>query len=310
MNKKRSWLVMLLFIAQASLSGLHFGSFMEKASASERISEMMQTLTPKGWEIYDRVKRFTPENLYEQINGRAEFFVAYDMIEMTFVSFINKSHEEQFIDLSVYNMGTALNAFGVFSAERSPGEKPVELGRAASHSDANYYVWKGQYYIRVIPSHVSEPLRQTSFELARNLTDFVTESDASVWGFHIMPKEDLIQGSLTYFRVDALGLDFMTNIFIGKYRKGEILIKAFLSRQETEKSVASMIKKYAGYAGRYGEGFETLHLDGLKLISCDMGSDYDIVFQKGRLMGGVLSVKERELAVKAAIEFWKQLPND
>jgi hypothetical protein len=79
--------------------------------------------------IRDDVKQFTPENLYEQINGCASFFLAYDMIRMTYVSFVNSDETTQFINLSIYNMGTPNNAFGVFSAERSQGESPLELGR-------------------------------------------------------------------------------------------------------------------------------------------------------------------------------------
>jgi hypothetical protein len=41
-----------------------------------------------------------------------------------------------------------------------------------------------------------------------------------------------------------------------------------------------------------------------------MGGSYDVVFYKGQLMGGVSSVEDRDLAVRSAIELWKQLPMD
>jgi len=33
-------------------------------TSAEKISLMVASLTPKGWELYDKVKQFTPENLY------------------------------------------------------------------------------------------------------------------------------------------------------------------------------------------------------------------------------------------------------
>ncbi len=93
--------------------------------ASQSLPVMVAGSTPKGWQIFDEIKQFTPENLYEQINGRASFFLAYDMIKMTYVSFVNSVNPAQFIDLSIYNMGTTTNAFGVFSTERSPGDPPL-----------------------------------------------------------------------------------------------------------------------------------------------------------------------------------------
>jgi hypothetical protein len=83
--------------------------------ASQSLPVTVAGFTPKGWRIFDEVKQFTPENLYEQINGRASFFLAYDMIMMTTVSFAKNSDETaKFINLSIYDMGTPTNAFGVF----------------------------------------------------------------------------------------------------------------------------------------------------------------------------------------------------
>ena len=39
----------------------------------------------------------------------------------------------------------------------------------------------------------------------------------------------------------------------------------------------------------------------------EMQPYFDVVFQKGNLVAGVLSVKEKELAVKAAVEMFNQL---
>ena len=45
----------------------------------------------------------------------------------------------------------------------------------------------------------------------------------------------------------------------------------------------------------------------MELVSCDMGGSDDVVFHKGRLMGGVSDVEKRDLAIRAALEIWQQL---
>ena len=67
--------------------------------ASQSLPVMVSGSTPKGWQIFDGVKQFTPEYLYEQINGRASFFLAYDMIRVTYVSFVDQDGVEKFINL-------------------------------------------------------------------------------------------------------------------------------------------------------------------------------------------------------------------
>ncbi|MCJ7773150.1 MAG: hypothetical protein MUP22_08470, partial [Desulfobacterales bacterium] len=99
--------------------------------ASKNLPKIVSGLTPENWKLYDTVKQFTPENLYEHINGRAEFFIAYDVVSMTFANFVKNDLNGPFVDLFIYDMGTPTNAFGVFSAERSHEGTPLKIGRDA-----------------------------------------------------------------------------------------------------------------------------------------------------------------------------------
>jgi hypothetical protein len=275
--------------------------------ASQSLPVMVAGSTPKGWQIFDEIKQFTQENLYEQINGRASFFLAYDIIRMTYVSFVNSDETTQFINLSIYDMGTPTNAFGVFSAERSLGESPLDLGRAGYRSDANYFIWKGQYYIRIISSETTDEFQRIAMDLARKVTDFLLDSGEQVWGLTALPLTDRMPESVQYFKVDAMGLDFMRNTYTATYRKGNTLVTAFLSQQDSVESARANVVRYAKYAKKYGKGIDRLKAGEVELVSCDMGGSYDVVYQKGRLIGGVSYVEDRGLAIRVAIEMWEKL---
>ena len=59
--------VMVVALMPACFSG--------QLDASQNLAEAVAGVTPQGWQIFDAVKQFTPETLYEQINGRASFFL-------------------------------------------------------------------------------------------------------------------------------------------------------------------------------------------------------------------------------------------
>ena len=278
--------------------------------ASQSLPVMVADSTPKGWEIFDEVKQFTPENLYGQINGRASFFLAYDMIRMTYVSFVNNDKASQFINLSIYNMATPTNAFGVFSAERSQGDSPLDLGRASYRADANYFVWKGQYYIQIISSEATDEFQRIGMDLARKVTDFLLDSGEQVWGLTALPLTDRMSESVQYFKVDAMGLDFMRNTYTATYHKANTLVTAFLSRQDSAESARATMVQYAKYAKKYGKGIDRLKAGKVELVSCDMGESYDVIYQKGRLIGGVSYVEDRDLAIRVAIEMWENLRSE
>jgi len=279
----------------------------EQLAASQSPAEAVSGFTPQGWQISGGVKQFTPEKLYEQINGRASFFLAYDMVRMTYVSFVYGDETAKFIDLSIYDMGTPTNAFGVFSAERSPGESPLDLGRAGYRSGANYFIWQGRSYIRIISSDATDEFKQVGIELARKVTGFLPDSGESVWGLAVLPLTDRMPQSVQYFKVDAMGLDFMRNTYTAEYRKDNTLVTAFLSRQDSVQSARATVARYTRFAEKYGNGIERIKAGEVELVSCDMGGSYDVVFHKGPLMGGVSAVEDRSLAIRVASEIRQQL---
>jgi hypothetical protein len=272
------------------------------------LSSNLAGLTPEDWELYGEVLRFTPENLYEKINGRAEFYLAYDMVEMTFAGFEKSGDESRFVDVSVYDMGTPTHAFGVFSTERSHEASHLELGRDAYRSGANYYIWKGQYYIQIIAADATDELQRIGEDLARKTTDLVSDSGESVWGLDALPEEDRVPGSERYFLVDAMGLDFMRNTYIAQYNKDGSVVSAFLSQRDSPEEAQAAVAQYEEHANRYGKGVTNHAAEGASLISCDMGGSFDVVFQKGHVVAGVSEVEEQDVAILASVDLWRRLP--
>jgi len=278
-----------------------------KSFASRNLTEAMARYTPQGWQIVGEVKQFTPQTLYEQINGRATFFLSYDMIRMTFVSFGYGDESAKFVDLSIYDMGTPTNAFGVFSGERSPGESPLGLGRAGYRSGANYFLWQGRYYIRIISSGSTGEFKRIGLELARQMTDFLPDAGEPVWGLAALPLKDRVPQSVQFLKTDAMGLDFMRNTYMAQYRKGSSQVSAFLSRRDSVQSARDTVVQYARFAEKYGRGIERLQVGEAELMVCDMGGSFDVVFHKGDTVGGVSDVEDRALAIRTATELWQQL---
>jgi len=271
------------------------------------LAEMLDALTPKGFKIHGRVMWFTPANLYELIDGRAEFYLAYDMVKMCFVRLATSPDSAIFINVSIYDMATPTNAFGVFSAERPPNSTQLKLGRDAYRSAADYYIWKGQYYVQVVVPDVSVELRQTAMDMAGKLTESLHDSKEPVWGLTALPKANLVPQSVRYYLVDAMALDFMRNTYTARYKTGETEVTVFLSRRDSVESAQATAAKFTEHANLYGDEVNRLTVDGIELLFCDMGGIYDIMFQKGCLVAGVTEVEDQNTAVQAAIDLSRQL---
>ena len=73
---------------------------------------------PDELEVFGPVESFTPENLYDKIDGKAELYLAAGVVGMRCQRFALKPAGEQWLEWFVYDMGTMPQAFSVFSTQR------------------------------------------------------------------------------------------------------------------------------------------------------------------------------------------------
>jgi hypothetical protein len=279
----------------------------DNPASQKNLARLINDFTPEHWKIYDRVMHFTPKTLYQQINGRAEYYIAYNVVGLTFASLDNEADSDISLNISIFDMGSPINAFGAFSGERSNEFQSLDLGREAYVTDANYYIWHGQYYIQIMALDTLKVLKTVGADIAKKLTIVLEDSREPVWGLTMLPEANRVPHSIQYFAVDAMGLDFMRNTFIAKYRIGETVLSAFLSKDISSESAQRTLNNFTIHAKQYGSGSCLISRDNIQLLSCDMGGSYDVIFQKDSFIAGVTGIENENMAIQAAIDLWKQI---
>jgi len=247
---------------------------------------LLDGLVPDGWRQMGPVEAFDAGNLYEKINGRAEQYLAYDVLGLECLSLTEPNG--QFIDLFVYDMGQPLNAFGIFSVERAPDQPTADLGREGYRAESSFFFWKGRHYVQILSSDRTEPNRQTAADIARLLDDRLAGDDRAIWGLALLPEEGRKPGTVQYFKRDALSLDFLANAFTATYLQDGAEVTAFLSQQDSPEEATRTLAAYREYLESYGEIVEQSAVDGGERLVGDLGGFYDAIFRKGDLVAGVV----------------------
>ncbi|MEX0324140.1 MAG: DUF6599 family protein [Puniceicoccaceae bacterium] len=278
-----------------------------KDTSSVNLSTYMQAITPEGWQLSDKPEYFTAENLYEEINGRAEFYLAYNVIGMTISVYEIEPNQEPFFECSVYDMGTHLNAYGVYSGERSQVAEALDLGRQAYRSGASFFIWQGQYYCRIVASDDDAELVELGRQLAKKLIGVLPDNGQSIPGLKALPKKNRIPHSDKYFLVDAFSLDFMVHTFTAKYAYQGSNVTQFVSMQESKADATDALNQYEEYAKRYGERVSIHRGDKASFVVCDMNGYYDVVFQKQSSFAGVTNCQDENRAITIAQQLWAEL---
>ena len=272
----------------------------EMKAVTETIAKALEGLTPEGFAQKSPVERYTAVNLYEKIDGRSELFQSYDVTGMTFVTFSKADDPTKFIDVFLYDMTTPLGAFGVYSVERSSGSEAIATGNGGHRTKTDLFFRKGQYYASILTSGPDEEVQKAASALAETLAKRLKGKGAEIWGLAMLPAKNRVDDTVQYLMVDALGLDFLTNVFLAQYRDGEAGFTAFVARCKSAENAAEVLAKYKAYLEEFGAMAEPARIEGASVMFADVGGgSFDGACQVGDFIVGVTAVKGRDAAVKA-----------
>jgi hypothetical protein len=182
-----------------------------------------------GWSE-GQVAQYTEDNLYEKIDGRADYFRAFQFKRLHSVLVTSDKDSAVTVDVEMYDVSNNANALGAYSGERPPNAKVEVTAAGLHHFDRNaLYLARGPFYIRVIGSDetpvVSEKLRQIAEKM---LTDVGGEPLPWAYGLFI-GQMNLSADKITYSAKNAFSLAFADDVWAVRPQGKETDLELFVS---------------------------------------------------------------------------------
>ncbi len=167
-----------------------------------------------GWTPQGEPTTYDAEGLWELINGAADTFLAYGFENVTVQRYIN---EGTTASIAVYDMGTPLDAFGIYRAE-APSEEPALQIGAESMVSPPYQalLLKDRYYVKVEASE-GDIDRATGEVLVTAIADALPGESSLPPEFAALPKDGMIPGSAQYTRQSLFGLSELSDCVHANY---------------------------------------------------------------------------------------------
>ncbi len=198
-----------------------------------------------GWQWDFEPEIFTPENLYEYINGEAEVYIDYEFIEMVTASHARQEDPMASVTFDIYDMGTPLNAFGIYSNYRRPVLEFGAIGEEAIVSDLNIRFWKGTFFVQVNAGSMDETVRESLPKYAGKIADSIGRAELPAAVF-ILPEEGQVPHTLRYMARGLLGQEAFSRSYEAKYMLPSGECSAFLvpkdSPDEAREALVTFIR--------------------------------------------------------------------
>jgi hypothetical protein len=211
----------------------------------------------KGWKPVREAGLYQPDNLWEYINGAAEQFLSYGFEELRVCDISDGTIT---VTLYIYNMGTPLNAFGIYNSERSENDAPLKIGtEAVVLPPYQCLMLKDMNYIK-IDAYEGEIGQSLGVSLLKAVAEVLPGSNDFPDALNALPEKDRIEGSQSYVRESFLGLSELQNCVYAKYKmSNEHIVKIFRIEGDIHRPIESHWKELNSRWKPLGEDPNTLY---------------------------------------------------
>jgi hypothetical protein len=289
-----------------------------------------------GFADAGEIEFFGTDEMYIKIDGKDGAYFAYDVISLEYRSFKRveeaaagaagagqdaqeeMSYEDemggyghhgdgQYIDIYLYDMGSPLTAFGIYSMERSYDPVKAGIGRDSNLDGDSIFFWQGNYYGQVIASEPDIGLGPGVKQVAQALAAKIEDDGQPLKGIELMQIACVQENSIKYLHMDALGQEYLGRLFMADIERNGVEFTFFIHQAETAEEAAQTASKYTDFIKDMGELKREFKLADAQCWHGVMFNQHELYFTKGKLFGGINSTDQPEAAEALLLDYLSQV---
>ncbi|HUW17815.1 MAG TPA: DUF6599 family protein [Sedimentisphaerales bacterium] len=300
-----------IFLKQRSSDISRFG--LDAASAQQSAQESLSalnedralaSLAPPGFGALSKTETYTAENLYEKINGKADFYVDAGFESLSTQRFISRDNENLWMEVYVFDMGNIRNAFSVYSRQKRPGVEALPGMQFGYKTTNALYLVLSRYYIELVGSVESDTLLASMAEAGQKArTVLPVNDDARIPELSLFPPENLVPDSAKLYLTDTFGFDGLTDTFAAQYIIGNETITAFFSKRPDTANARTVAEAYLNFlleSGGSAKPTTSNILQALNAKVVDLYGTSEVVLATGPFVAGVHEADNQQAAEKLA----------
>ena len=221
----------------------------------------LAALLPKsiqGWEAVQKDAVYDRQTLYDYLDGGAEVYLAFDFKNVFVRKYSGPGQNE--IALDIYDMGSAADAFGVFSCDRQDEEAGV--GQESEYGPGLLRFWQGPYFVSITVAGDEKEAEKAVLALGRAAVPCLGSPGAKPGLLQSLPQAGLRPNRTCYFHgvinlnnrfflasENILNLGRETNCVLAEYGPGEaepvrLLLVQYPGEAQARAGLESFMKSY------------------------------------------------------------------
>jgi hypothetical protein len=209
----------------------------------------------EGWVMKEKIDTYTEKDLYKYINGEAELYYPYGFKALATAVYVRSDNPEVGIIADIYEMGSPIDAFGVYSRYRDPDEEQISIGAEGFVNESQLLFSKNRYFVRLSPSGTVTMERSVFIACAHSIAEKIPGDSSILKVLDILKIPDIIQKTETYIVQGVLGYAFFKKGLTADAKLDGNVIRVFVVMEDSSESSRKAFDEYNVYLEKSGAEF-------------------------------------------------------
>ncbi len=218
-----------------------------------RPSSSLLALLPEvpGWELAEEPRLYQPDNLFEYIDGAAESYLSYGFKELVVAQY-KRPDGPGTLTLEIYRLDSTKAAFGIYSAERYPESRFLDVGVQGYIEDGSLNFVLTDKYVKLLSFEMGEAAERVLMLFSQKVEKLAGEKGAWPEALQLFPRAGLIANSEKFILRNFLGYGFLHDGYLASYRVNGQEFELFLVEGNSDEEANVMLEEFLTQSARRG----------------------------------------------------------
>lgn len=252
-----------------------------------RAEEIVDFPGHSGWELSTDFPVYSPDNLWDYINGAADGYLTYGFRNLYMAEYTKGKNR---IKVEVYIHKDEKNAFGIYTAERSPDYNFLDIGVQGYQSGGALNYFTGNKYIKMHTDSDKNSIHKAMKDIAQKLAENQEGSPDFPDILNYFPQKAKMPHRERFIARNFLGHEFFNEVFTADYKVNNEKFTLFITEKSSPEECKMLIRNYMDFTGQEISPVE----QGLFLIKDRYNGDIPLIWD-GKYIYGIYDCEDVKL---------------
>jgi hypothetical protein len=208
----------------------------------------------EGYVLREKIVLYDKETLFDRIDGEAELYFPYGFGRLASARYANERDPRAAVEADVYEMGSLLDAFGIFSNYRRREDKEARIAGEGTVSPSQLIFYQGRFFVRLQASGAASLPEEVFLACARAVARNLPADGARPKELGAFAIPEAVPRSERYIARSLLGYDFFRRGLVADALVEGESGQVFLVIEDSADAAARTLDRYRSFLASSGKG--------------------------------------------------------